>query len=153
MNAKEVSGGSAVFPQDLLLPADGSVRLPAPDQSGLFLVTPDELWQQLCFGNYNPGYHHASSEAEAVEYVTAWRHHVIACDALAQKNGNSDDFPGCHLTNAIARVVCHPTRDASYSLKQVYRAEEAAAPREQGVGRDPEGLSIIYNSLRSLLRH
>ena len=44
------------IPQELMLPTDGPIRLPVPSVTGRFLVTPDELWNQLVYGDHNPGY-------------------------------------------------------------------------------------------------
>ncbi len=122
--------------------------LPPQSPSGRFVVTPDQLWTQLSEGTCNPEYTAAATPIEVLPYIEAWRHRVIMSEEARQ--AGSLDYVGFHLTNSLAKVALHPQRDGQFSLKTVYRAEEARFPRH-GFGRDPEQLSVLYNSLRFLV--
>lgn len=135
------------IPPDLLMPADGQVRLPAPRIDGAYTLTADELWLQLVEGVHNPGYFRADDINTAVSNLAAWRHQAMACDEAAR--GGEDKFYGSHLTNALARIACSPYRGIKVSLKEVYKDEERHFP-QRCRGRNPLELSILYNSLCSL---
>jgi len=136
------------MPQELMLPTCSYIRLPVPSATGRFIVTPDELWGQLIYGQHNPGYGNKPL-SEVIEHVDAWRSNVVKSD-IAASEGREEMF-GQHMSNAMARIVCvpDPLRSSTFSLKNAYQQEERHFPR-QLTGRDPEELSIIYNSLCSL---
>ncbi len=80
--------------------------------------------------------------------MTAWRACVVACEG--NRDRGNPDYPGFHVTNSLAKIALHPLRGGEFSLKQVYRAEELRFERQMR-GRDPEELSTLWHSLRSLL--
>jgi len=145
-----MTGNLEPVPISLLLPNDGVVRIPEPSTEGGFLVTPDELFLQLSYGNHNPGYDHANSPRVVTEHLNAWRSHVIGTDQSIVNH--APELLGSHVTNTIARVALVPPdlRSATFSLKRVYKQEEERFPR-QGTGRDPEIFGVLYNSLKLIL--
>ena len=131
----------------LIFPDDGSVFLPEPSPDGMFPVTPHELWAQLALGDHNPHYDHAATQDEALEYISAWHNHVLISEAARLIDEVA--ILGSHFTNSIARIAMHPVRDERFSLKLVFRQEEARAPRGDLV-RDHSDLGVIYYGVQKV---